>query len=135
MLWCTALDALFLIKFLLEGATVIFFAILLKALVWVIAFRAAMRKEARWMLLYAAGIALILTVIDSLSVASNLRLSALLLTLSLYLLMSFVLIPSAWKLRKPLLSLLLNLAGMLGALAGVNFTMDLLRGLVPFLNR
>lgn len=135
MLWCTALDALFLIKFLLEGATVIFFAILLKALVWVIAFRAAMRKEARGMLLYAAGIALILTVIDSLSVASNLRLSALLLTLSLYLLMSFVLIPSAWKLRKPLLSLLLNLAGMLGALAGVNFTMDLLRGLVPFLNR
>ncbi|MBU5637148.1 hypothetical protein KOM00_10425 [Geomonas sp. Red69] len=49
--------------------------------------------------------------------------------------MSFTLIPCAWKLRNTLATLLLGVAGTLGALAGVNFTMDLLRGLVPFLNR
>lgn len=113
----------------------IFFVILFKAVLWVMAFRSALKADASGMLLRAAGIALILTVMDRFSVAGNLRLSALLLTLVLYLLMSLILIPVAWKLKNRWVSLACNLAGMLGALAGVNFAMDLIRGLVPFLNR
>ncbi|QWV99447.1 hypothetical protein KP003_09570 [Geomonas nitrogeniifigens] len=113
----------------------IFFAILLKAVLWVIVFRSAVRCDARAMLLRCSCIAVALTVIDIFSVAANLRFSAFVLTLALYLLMSFTLIPCAWKLRNTLATLLLGVAGTLGALAGVNFTMDLLRGLVPFLNR
>ncbi|MBU5613769.1 hypothetical protein [Geomonas azotofigens] len=87
------------------------------------------------MLLRALAIAVTLSVVDSFSVAANLRLSAHLLTLFLYLLMSFSLIPAAWKIRNGLVSLACGTVGTLGALAGVNFTMDLLRGLVPLLNR
>ena len=113
----------------------IFFVILLKAVLWVVAFRSAVKADTAGMLLRSAGIAVILTVMDRFSVAGNLRLSAIVLTLFLYLLMSLVLIPVAWKLKNRWVSLACNLAGMLGALAGVNFAMDLIRGLVPFLNR
>ncbi|QWV95505.1 hypothetical protein KP004_10150 [Geomonas oryzisoli] len=113
----------------------IFFAILSKAVVWIIAFRSAIRTDARAMLLRCSAVAVVLTAIDIFSVAANLRVSAFVLTLVLYLLMSFTLIPCAWKLRNTLATLILGAVGALGALAGVNFTMDLLRGLVPFLNR
>lgn len=113
----------------------IFFVILFKAVLWVMAFRSAVKGGAKRMLLTAAGVAVILTAMDRFSVAANLRFSAILLTLSLYLFMSFTLIPVAWKLRNRWVSLLCNAIGMLGALAGVNFAMDLIRGLVPFLNR
>jgi len=69
------------------------------------------------------------------SVASNLTFPAIVLTLVLYALMSFILLPLAWKLKNPILSVILNLMGMLGAFAGVNFTMDFLRGLLPFMNK
>lgn len=113
----------------------IFFVILLKAFVWVTVFRCAMKADLGGMLLRAAAITLFLTAADKVSVASNLHLSAILLTLVLYALMSFILLPLAWKIRVGWVSLLCNVTGMLGALAGVNFTMDLLRGLLPFLNR
>ncbi|MBJ6750162.1 hypothetical protein [Geomonas anaerohicana] len=87
------------------------------------------------MLLRAAAVAVALTVVDRFSVAANLRLSAHLLTLFLYLVMSFSLIPVAWKIRNGLFSLACGVVGTLGALAGVNFAMDLMRGLVPLLNR
>ncbi|WP_224982208.1 hypothetical protein [Geomonas agri] len=113
----------------------IFFAILFKAIVWIVVFRSALRSDGRGMLFRAAAIAVALTVVDRFSVAANLRLSAHLLTLFLYLLMSFSLIPAAWKIRNILVSLACGTVGTLGALAGVNFAMDLVRGLVPFLNR
>ncbi|QXE91906.1 hypothetical protein KP001_05050 [Geomonas subterranea] len=113
----------------------IFFAILCKAVVWIVVFRSALKADGRGMLLWASASAVILTLVDSFSVAANLRLSAHLLTLFLYLLMAFILIPVAWKMRNGLVSAACGVAGALGALAGVNFVMDLLRGLVPFLNR
>ncbi|MBJ6800272.1 hypothetical protein [Geomonas propionica] len=113
----------------------IFFAILFKAIAWIVVFRSALKADGRGMLLRAAAIAVTLTVADRFSVAANLRLSAHLLTLFLYLLMSFSLIPAAWKVRNSMFSSACGVVGTLGALAGVNFTMDLVRGLVPFLNR
>lgn len=122
-------------KIRLPGAYMIFFAILLKSVVWAIAFRSALRSDLRGMLLRAAAVTIFLTAVDKMSVASNLAVSAILLTLILYALMSFTLMPVAWKLKKGWVSAACNAIGILGALAGVNFTMDLLRGLLPFLNR
>ncbi|GFO63360.1 hypothetical protein M1B72_10490 [Geomonas paludis] len=113
----------------------IFFAILFKAIVWIVVFRSALRSDGTGMLVRAAAVAVILTVMDRFSVAANLRLSAHLLTLFLYLLMSFCLIPVAWKVRNGFVSLACGVVGTLGALAGINFVMDLVRGLVPLLNR
>lgn len=113
----------------------IFFVILFKAVLWVMAFKSAVTAGATGMLLRAAGIAVTLTVLDRFSVAGNLRFSAIVLTLFLYLVMSFTLIPVAWKLKNRWVSLFCSLAGTVGALAAVNFFMDLIRGLVPFLNR
>jgi hypothetical protein len=69
------------------------------------------------------------------SVADNLATPAILLTLVLYGVMSFTLFPLAWKMKNSTLSMVLNLAGMIGAFAGVNFTMDFLRGFLPVMNR
>lgn len=113
----------------------IFFAILLKSVAWVIAFRSGVRSDLKGMLLRAAAITILLTAADKVSVASNLALPAIVLTLLLYALMSFTLLPIAWKLKNRWVSLACNVTGMLGALAGVNFTMDLLRGLWPFMDR
>jgi len=113
----------------------IFFVMLLKPIAWFFAFGSGTRSDLNGMLLRAAGITVLLTLADKVSVASNLAFPAILLTLVLYALMSFTLLPIAWKLKNPTLSLLLNLFGMLGAFAGVNFTMDFLRGLLPFMNR
>lgn len=109
--------------------------VLLKCVAWFFAFRSAVGADARGMLLRAAGITLLLTLADKLSVASNLAYSAILLTLLLYALMSFVLLPVAWRLKNGVVSALCNVVGLLGALAGVNFTMDFLRGLLPYLNK
>lgn len=113
----------------------IFFVILLKACAWVAVFRSAMKADLPGMVLRAAAITLLLTAADKVSVASNLHLTAILLTLVLYALMSFILISLAWKLRIGWVTLTCSVIGTLGALAGVNFTMDLLRGLFPFLNQ
>lgn len=113
----------------------IILALFLKPIAWLVAFRCATGGTLNAMLLWAAGIAAGLTLADKVSVASNLATPAILLTLVLYGLMSFTLLPLAWKVKKTGLSVFLNLLGMLGAFAGVNFTMDVLRGFLPLLNR
>jgi hypothetical protein len=108
----------------------IFFLMIVKALAWIATFVSGTRRGLRGMLLHAAGIALLLTAADKVSVASNLGPQAIALTLALYALMAFTLLPLAWKIRNAVLSLALNLFGALGAFAGINFTMDFLRGLL-----
>lgn len=49
--------------------------------------------------------------------------------------MPCTLVPLAWKVNNTTLSKVLNLIGMIGAFAGVNFFMDFFRGLQPSLNR
>jgi hypothetical protein len=113
----------------------IFFALFLKPIAWLAAFRSGTRGSMNAMLLWAAGITVFLTLIDKVSVADNLATPAILLTLVLYGVMSFTLFPLAWKMKNSTLSMVLNLAGMIGAFAGVNFTMDFLRGFLPVMNR
>ncbi len=113
----------------------IILALFLKPIAWYVAFKSGVIESMNTMLLWAAGITVVLTLVDKLSVAGNLAAPAIMLTLVLYGLMSFTLLPLAWKAKKPALSLALNLAGMIGAFAGVNFTMDFLRGFLPFMNQ
>jgi hypothetical protein len=113
----------------------IFLALILKPIAWFFAFRSGTRGSMNTMLLWAAGITVILTLVDKASVASNLATLAIFLTLALYGLMSFTLLPLAWKVKNTTLSVVLNLAGMIGAFAGVNFTMDVIRGFLPMMNR
>ena len=109
----------------------IFLMLLLKPIVWFLVFRSGIRCDLKGVLLRAAGITGFLTLADKVSVASNLAWPAIMLTLLLYALMSFTLLPVAWKLKSPAAVLVCNLLGMLGAFAGVNFTMDFIRGLLP----
>ena len=113
----------------------IFFALFFKPVAWFFAFRSGIRGDVKTMLLWAAGITVLLTLVDKVSVASNLKVQAILLTLVLYGLMSFTLFPLAWKVKNTALSVTLNLIGMIGAFAGVNFTMDVIRGFLPVMNR
>lgn len=113
----------------------IILALFLKPVVWYIAFKSATIENMNKMLLWAAGITVFLTLVDKFSVAGNLAAPAILLTLLLYGLMSFILIPLAWKTRGAKLTPVLNVAGILGAFAGVNFSMDFIRGFLPFMNR
>jgi len=113
----------------------IILALLLKPIAWLVAFSFGTRGKMNTMLLWATGITVFLALVDKVSVASNLATPAILLTLVLYGLMSFTLLPLAWKLKKTSLSVVLNLAGLVGAFAGVNFTMDFLRGFLPLMNR
>lgn len=112
----------------------IILALLLKPVAWYVAFKSGIIENVNTMLLWAAGITVALTLADKVSVAGNLPAPAILLTLVLYGLMSFTLLPLAWKMKKSALSVVLNLVGMIGAFAGVNFTMDFLRGFLPFMN-
>jgi len=123
------------IKLAWRSMYMFFFVMLLKPIAWFFAFRSGIRGDLNAMLLRAAGITVFLTLADKVSVASNLAFPAILLTLVLYALMSFILFPLAWRLKKATVSLVLNLMGILGAFVGVNFTMDFLRGLLPFMNR
>lgn len=109
----------------------IFFMLLLKPIAWFFAFRSGTRCDLKGMLLRAAGITGFLTLADKISVASNLAFPAIMLTLLLYALMSFTLLPIAWKLKSGPAVVVCNLLGMLGAFAGVNFLMDFIRGLLP----
>jgi len=111
----------------------IILALLLKPVAWYIAFKSGVIENVNTMLLWAAGITVALTLVDKVSVAGNLPVPAILLTLVLYGLMSFTLLPLAWKVKKSTLSVVLNLMGMVGAFAGVNFTMDFIRGFLPFM--
>lgn len=111
------------------------FVMLLKALLWSVAFWFGMKSGRNGMLVISGAVAVLLTVMDKFSVAYNLGVMPIVLTLVLYLLMSFLLLPIAWKVRDTTVSFLCNILGMLGAFAGVNFTMDLLRALHPFMDR
>lgn len=110
-------------------------ALFLKPIAWYIAFKSSIIENMNSMLLWAAGITVVLTLVDKVSVASNLAAPAILLTLVLYGLMSFTLLTLAWKMKKSKLSVVLNLVGIIGAFAGVNFIMDFLRGFLPLMNR
>jgi hypothetical protein len=101
---------------------------LLKPVAWYIVFKSGIIENRNTMLLWAAGITVVLSFVDRVSVVNRLPVSALLLTLALYGLMSFTLFPLAWKAKKMKLSVVINVVGMIGAFAGVNFTMDFLRG-------
>lgn len=113
----------------------IILALFLKPIAWYIAFKSATVESMNKMLLLAGGITVLLTLADKFSVASNLATPAILLTLLLYGLMSFILIPTAWKIKKAKLSIFINILGILGAFAGVNFTVDFIRGFLHFMNR
>jgi hypothetical protein len=113
----------------------IFIALILKPIAWFVAFRSGTSGSMNAMLLWAAGITVVLTLVDKVTVAANLATPAILLTLVLYGVMSFTLLPLAWKVKNTTLSVVLNLTGMTGAFAGVNFTMDFLRGFLPIMNR
>lgn len=113
----------------------IIIALFLKPIAWYIAFKSGIIETGKTMLMWASGITVSLTLVDKMSVASNLPVPALLLTLVLYGLMSFTLFSIAWKVKKAKLSVILNLLGMIGAFAGVNFTMDFLRGFLPYMSR
>jgi len=113
----------------------VFLALFLKPVAWYVAFKSGTIENMKTMLLWTVGITFGLTLVDKVSVASNLPFKAILLTLVLYGLMSFILIPLAWKIKNTALSVVLNIMGMIGAFAGVNFTMDFIRGLLPLMNR
>ena len=110
-------------------------ALFLKPIAWYIAFKSGVIESMNTMLLWAAGITAVLTLVDKVSVASNLATPAILLTLVLYGVMSFTLLPFAWKMKEAKISMVLNLVGIIGAFAGVNFTMDFLRGFLPIMNK
>lgn len=107
-----------------------FVVMVLKAVAWIVAFISGVGCDLKGMLLRAGGIALLLTLADKVSVASNLGGQAILLTLALYAAMAFTLLPLAWKVKKPALTITLNFFGALGAFAAVNFVMDFLRGVL-----
>ena len=69
------------------------------------------------------------------SVAGNLAAPEIVLTFALYGLMSFTLLPLVWKVKNTTLFVVLNLVGLIGAFAGINFTMDFLRGFLPVMNK
>lgn len=108
----------------------ILLAIFLKPVVWYVAFKSAVIEKLSTMLMWAAGVTAVLTLVDKMSVAGNLPASAITLTLALYGMMSFTLFFLAWRIRKKTLCTVFNLVGMIGAFAGVNFTMDVLRGVL-----
>ena len=113
----------------------IILALLLKPIAWFVAFRSGTRGNVDTMMISVAVITVTLTLADAVSVVSNLAFPAIILTLVLYTLMSFILIPIAWKVNNAIFSVVLNLMGMIGAFAGVNFTMDFLRGILPLMKR
>jgi hypothetical protein len=107
-------------------------AMMVKVVTWIFAFQTGTKRNVRGMLARAAAITVFLTLADKISVAVNLPwYPAIPLSLLLYALMSFTLLPLAWRVRSTGLSLTLNFFGAIGAFAGVNFTMDFIRGLLP----
>lgn len=111
----------------------IYLVMAVKSAAWLFAFWFGIGRGLIGMLLQATAITLFLTVADKLTVAGDLPLSAILLTLLLYALMSFILLPVAWKMKNPAVSLGCNVMGTMGAFAMVNFTIIYLLPQLPFL--
>ncbi|HJV65000.1 MAG TPA: hypothetical protein VJ550_04650 [Geomonas sp.] len=104
----------------------VYLIMFVKTVAWVGSFWLGIRRGWKGMLSWAAGIAVFLTMADNLLIAGTL--SFLLLTLFFYAAMSFFLIPLAWKVKNPAVSMACNLTGTYGAFAVVKFTIDFLKG-------
>jgi hypothetical protein len=113
----------------------IFVALLLKPIIWLTVFWTIRGDSFKNMLLWAIGTTVVLTIVDRVTVASNLPSFTIVLTLVLYAVMSLTLIPLAWMMNNARYSRVLNVLGVLGSFAGVNFTMDCIRTFFPLMNR
>lgn len=103
----------------------IYLIMFVKTAAWVACFWYGIRRGWKGMLLCAAAISIFLTLADNLVAAGTV--SVLVLTLLLYALMSFFLLPLAWKVKSPAVSMACNVAGTYGAFAVVSFTIDFLK--------
>lgn len=112
----------------------IFVALFLKPIIWLTVFWTIRGDSFKHMLLWAVGTTFVLTIIDSVSVASNLPRFTIVLTLVLYAVMSLTLMPLAWMMKNARYSKALNGLGVLGSIAGVNFAMDCIRTFFPLMN-
>ena len=107
----------------------IFFIMFLKAAAWSSAFWAGIRCQLKGMLLWTVGITVFLTLVDELVMAKDVSSARLLLSLVLYLLMSFLLVPLAWKLKNPAVSMACNVMGTWCSFFAVNVAVNF--GLLP----
>lgn len=113
----------------------IFVALLLKPIIWLTVFWTIRGDSFKHMLYWAVGTTFVLTLVDRVTVASNLPSFAIVLTLVLYAVMSLTLMPLAWMMNNERYSKAFNVLGVLGSFAGVNFTMDCIRTFFPLMNR
>jgi hypothetical protein len=112
----------------------IYLAMGIKSLAWLLAFWFGIGRGRKGMLLLAAAVTLFLAAVDGVAVAGARPFPGMLLSLVLYALMSFTLLPVAWKMKNPAVSLGCNVMGTLGALAVVDFTMNFLVLQFPLFN-
>ena len=102
----------------------IYLVMFLKSVGWLFAFWSGIRCRLRGMLLWAIGITVFLTLADVLSDTGHLELPGILLTLLLYMVMSFFLLALSWKVRSPAVSMACNVMGTMGAFAVVSMTVN-----------
>ena len=113
----------------------IFVALFLKPIIWLTVFWTIRGDSFKHMLYWAVGTTIVLTLVDKVSVASNLPSFAIVLTLVLYAAMSLTLMPLAWMMNNDRYAKVLNVVGVLGSFAGVNFTMDCIRTFFPLMHQ
>lgn len=113
----------------------IFVALFLKPIIWLTVFWTIRGDSFKHMLYWAVGTTIVLTLVDKVSVASNLPTFAIVLTLVLYAGMSLTLMPLAWMMQNARYSKALNVLGVLGSFAGVNFAMDCIRTFFPLMHQ
>lgn len=106
----------------------IYLVMFVKTFAWVTAFWLGIRRGRNEMLLCAAGVSLFLTLVDDFIITDPQRASVLALSLVLYSLMSFFLMPVAWKVRNAAVSVACYVAGSYGAYAIVHFWVEYLGG-------
>jgi hypothetical protein len=114
---------------------IVFIALFLKPIIWLTVFWTIRGDSFKHMLLWALGTTFVLTIVDRVTVASNLPPFTIVLTLVLYAVMALTLMPLAWMMKNARYSKALNVLGVLGSFAGVNFTMDCLRTFFPLMNQ
>ncbi|MCM0081620.1 hypothetical protein L4X63_08480 [Geomonas sp. Red32] len=109
----------------------IYLLMLVKTAGWLFAFWFGIRGGMRRMLCWAAAATLFLTAADVVYRWAGPAVAASLVTLLLYALMSFLLIPVAWKVRNPAVTLACHVAGTCGAYSFVYFAMNFLSTRLP----
>ncbi|GFO56312.1 hypothetical protein GMSM_33190 [Geomonas sp. Red276] len=109
----------------------IYLLMLVKTAGWLCAFWFGIRGGMKRMLFWAAAAAVFLTVADVVYRSAGPAGAVSLVTLLLYAVMSFLLIPVAWKLRNPAVTLACHVAGTCGAYSFVYFTMNFLSTRLP----